>query len=161
MSGPRVGLPYSGPMAKHRDRHGRGIRGRVAFPNPWTGTPAPLRSHQTKAEFFTMAVHEALAHVAANCPRALVGVDVGVEDVPTIQPAWAPHRVPLAYAVSGTPDAHAQVVLYRRPLERRAQTRRGLRILVLRTLIEQLGDVTGIPADELDPEQRREDEDWD
>lgn len=148
-------------MAGHRDSHGRGIRGRLAFPNPWTGSPAPLRVRQTRAEFFTMAVHEALASVADDCPRALVGVDVGIEDVPTIQAAWAPDRVPLAAAVSGTPTTHAQIVLYRRPLERRATTRRGLRILVLRTLVEQLGEVTGIPADEIDPSGRRSDDDWD
>lgn len=106
-----------------------------------------------------MVVHQAVAHIAEHCPRALVGVDIGVEDVPTVQPAWAPHRVPLAFAVTGTPDAHAQVVLYRRPLEHRARTRRGLYILVLRTLIEQLSDVTGIAPDELDPAQHRDD-DW-
>lgn len=148
-------------MAKHRDRHGRGLRGRLALPNPWTGSPVPLRARQTRAEFFVMTVHEAVASVAADCPRALVGVDVGVEDVPGVQAAWAPDRVPLAAAVSGTPDAHAQIVLYRRPLERRARTRRGLRALVFRTLVEQLGEVTGIPGDELDPARRREDDDWD
>lgn len=108
-----------------------------------------------------MAVHEALSSVADDCPRALVGVDVGVEDVPTVTAAWAPDRVPLAAAVSGTPGTPAQVVLYRRPLERRARTRRGLRILVFRTLVEQLAEVTGIPGDELDPARRREDDDWD
>lgn len=148
-------------MLRHRDRHGRGLRGRLALPNPWTGSPAPLRARQTKAEFFTMSVHQALASVADDCPRALVGVDVGIEDVPTIQAAWAPDRVPLAAAISGTPGTNAQIVLYRRPLERRAHTRRGLRILVLRTLVEQLGEVTGIPADEIDPSRRREDDDWD
>lgn len=107
-----------------------------------------------------MAVHEAVASVADHCPRGLLGVDVGVEDVPTITAAWAPDRVPLAAAVSGTPGTHAQVVLYRRPLERRARTRRGLRILVFRTLVEQLSEVTGIPSDELDPTGRRTDDDW-
>ena len=148
-------------MAKHRDRHGRGIRGRLAFPNPWTGSPVPLRAKQSRAEYFTLCVHQALAGIADDCPRALVVVDVGIEDVPTIQPSWAPDRVPLAAAVSRTPTANAQIVLYRRPLEHRARTRRGLRILVLRTLVEQLGDVTGIPAEELDPSGRRSDDDWD
>lgn len=148
-------------MAKHRDRHGRGIRGSLAQPNAWTGSSAPLRQRRTRAEFFTMAVHEALASVADACPRALAVVDVGIEDVPTIMAAWAPDRVPLAAAVTGTPNAHAQIVLFRRPLERRATTRRGLRILVFRTLVEQLGEVTGISGDELDPSRRRDDDDWD
>ena len=148
-------------MLRHRDRQGRGNRGRLALPNPWTGVPAPLRARQNRAAAFTMAVHEAIATVAADCPRALVGVDIGIEDVPTLPPAWAPDRVPLAAAVSGTPGTHAQIVLYRRPLEHRARTRHGLRTLVFRALVEQLGEVTGIPADELDPGHRREDDDWD
>ncbi len=148
-------------MASPRDRHGRGIRGRLAAPNPWTGSAAPVRARQSPGEFFTMVVHEALAAVSADCPRALVGVDVGIEDVPPVTTGWEFGRVPLAAAVSGTPDAHAQIVIYRRPLERRARSRRGLRVLVLRTLVEQLGEVTGIPAAELDPTGRREDDDWD
>jgi len=138
-------------MVKHRDRHGRGLRGRLAWPNPYTGAAAPLRGRQSRAEYFTLCVHDALAQVSDHCPRALASVDVGVEEVPTIIPVWAPHRVPLAAAVSPTPGRNGQVVVFRRPLERRARTRRGLRILVFRTIVEQLSEATGIPVDEIDP----------
>lgn len=149
-------------MPGRRDRHARGLRGRLAFPNPYTGAPVPLRSRQTKAEFFTLTVHDALAQISDHCPRALAGMDVGVEDVPGVLPAWAPHRVPLAAAVSPTPTANGQVVVYRRPLERRARTRAGLRILVFRTIVEQLSEATGIPVDEIDPHGHRGDgDDWD
>ena len=146
-------------MAKHRDRHARGLRGRLAQPNPWTGAPVPLRSHPGKAEFFTRCVSDSLAQVGEHCPRALQGVDVGIEEVPTLQPAWAPDRVPLAAAVSGTPGVPAQIVVFRRPLERRAATRKGLRILVFRTIVEQLSGLTGIPVDEIDPSGHRDDDD--
>lgn len=146
-------------MVKHRDRHGRGLRGRLAWPNPYTGVSAPLRARQTRADFFTSCVHDALGRISASCPRALESVDVGIEDVPTIEPSWAPHRVPLAAALSTTPTTNGQIVIYRRPLKRRSTNRRELRTLVFRTIVEQLSEVTGISADELDPTGRRND-DW-
>lgn len=146
-------------MSKRRDRHHRGMRGRLALPNAYTGAPVPLRGRQGKAEFFTMCVHDALAQISDHCPRALATMDIGVEDVPTMIPAWAPHRVPLAAAVSATVSTNGQVVVYRRPLERRAHTRAGLRILVFRTIVEQLSEATGISVDEIDPYGHRGNDD--
>lgn len=150
-------------MGSRRDRHNRGLRGRLALPNPYTGHPVPLRMRQNKADFFMMCVHDALAQISDHCPAALAGIDVGIEDVPGALPAWAPNRVPLATALSATPTTNGQVVVYRRPLERRARTRRGLRILVFRTIVEQLSEATGIGVDEIDPLGHRgsEDDDWD
>ena len=51
------------------------------------------------------------------------------------------------------------MVVYRRPLERRAATRKGLRILVFRTLVEQISGITGIGLDELDPNGHRDTDD--
>jgi hypothetical protein len=45
-----------------------------------------------------------------------------------------------------------QVVVYRRPIEHRAVSRRGLRILVYRTIVEQLSALTGRSVNEIDPE---------
>ncbi|WP_040161539.1 metallopeptidase family protein [Nigerium massiliense] len=146
-------------MLKRRDRHGRGRRGPAAWPNPHTNGVVPLRARQSPQVFFTRCVSDALAQIAESCPRALVGVDVGIEDVPTINAAWAPSRVPLAAAVTATPTKNGQVVVYRRPIERRAATRRGIRILVYRTIVEQLANITAIPTDEIDPSGGRDD-DW-
>lgn len=148
-------------MAHRRERHGRGLRGPLALPNPLTGNAVPLRSRPQRAEFFTACVSGALGRLTASCPRALVGIDVGVEDVPVVAGPWSRDRVPLAAAIGPEPPAHGQVVLYRRPLEHRARTRKGLRILVFRTLVEQLHALTAIPMEELDPEGWAADEDWD
>lgn len=148
-------------MLKHRDRHNRGMRGRLAWPNPYTGAPVPLRSRQTKAQFFVMCVHDALAQIQEHCPQALASMDVGIEDVPDVAVGWTQDRVPLAAAVSALPDRNGQVVVFRRPLERRARTRQGLRILVFRTIVEQLSEATGIPVDDIDPDGHRADDDWD
>ena len=138
-------------MSRLRDRHARGFRGQIARPNAYTGSPVPVSAGQSRSEFFAVCVQDALAQVSDHCPRALASMDVGVEDVPSAFPVWAPQRVPLASAASATPTVNGQVVLYRRPLERRARTRPGLRILVFRTLVEQLSEATGIPTDEIDP----------
>mgnify|MGYP001616188673 CR=1 FL=1 len=149
-------------MLSHRDRHNRGLRGRLAWPNPYTGAPVPMRARQTKAQFFVTCVQDALGQIQQHCPRALASMDVGIEDVPDVGIAWTQDRVPLAAAVSALPDQNGQVVVFRRPLERRARTRHGLRILVFRTIVEQLSEATGIPVDEIDPNGHREaDDDWD
>jgi len=72
--------------------------------------------------------------------------------VPFLQTAWSGDQVPLAAALDGDDDRLRQVVVYRRPLEHRAATRRGLRILVYRTIVEQLSALTGRPVDEIDPD---------
>jgi len=150
-------------VVKSRDRHGRGFRGRLAWPNPYTGSAVPLRTRPAAEAFFAGCVSDAVARINRACPRALAAVDVGIEDVPTIDATWAPSRVPLAAALSPTLATNGQIVLYRRPLEHRAATRKGLGILVYRTLVEQLAGVTGIPVDEIDPSGHRDDDDpgWD
>lgn len=146
-------------MLSSRDRHGRGIRSRLAYPNAYTGAPVPLRVRQRPEDFFADCVSDAVTQIQQACPQALAAMDIGIEDVPTIEPSWAPYQVPLAAALTATPTTNGQVVVYRRPLERRASTRRGLRILVYRTIVEQLASVTGYSVDEIDPDGHRDADD--
>ncbi|WOP18715.1 metallopeptidase family protein [Raineyella sp. LH-20] len=138
--------------SRRRDRHGRGIRGPLALPNPWTGRPVRAPQAPDDREFFATALAEAIAAIAANHPRVLDGISVGMEDVPDLPASWAHDSVPLAAAVESPDGRAAEVVLYRRPLQLRAASREGLRILVRRTLVEQLAVVTGLTPDEIDPE---------
>lgn len=116
----------------------------------------PIVSRNSRSAFFTRCVTDALAQVSEHCPAALVGVDVGIEEIPTVQPAWAEHPIPLAAAVSATPNRPAQVVVFRRPIEHRAATRHELRLLVFRTIVDQLSELTGIPVDQIDPNAHRD-----
>lgn len=124
----------------------------MALPNPLSGRPARPPRPVTKSDFFTDAVTGAVERIARQCPEALVGVTFGVEDVPVLQTAWSGDRVPLAAALEADADRMAQVVVYRRPLEHRAATRRGLSILVYRTIVEQLSALTGRSVNEIDPD---------
>jgi len=103
-------------------------------------------------------MQDAVGRVTESCPRVLVGVDLGIEEVPNLVAHWTGDRVPLALAVEASVDRPAQIVLYRRPLEHRASSRQGLRILVHRTLVEQLSALTGVPTSEIDPLGDNDDE---
>jgi hypothetical protein len=138
--------------SRRRDRHGRGLRGPLSLASPLTGGRIQPPRPTTKADFFSDAVHAAVERVAAQCPDALVGITFGIEDVPHFDTAWSGDQVPLAAALEATPDRPGQVVVYRRPLEHRAVSRRGLRILVYRTVVEQLSALTGRSVTEIDPD---------
>lgn len=125
------------------------MRGALAAPNPLTGAPMPTPYRSAGAAFFADCLRGSLARIAHICPRALEGVGVGFEDVPTLTDAWY-DSVPLAAAVSARPGSPAQVVLYRRPIEHRAVGRRELARLVHRTIVEQLSALTGIDTAEID-----------
>ena len=138
--------------SQRRDRHGRGLRGPLALPNALTVRRARPPSPASKSDFFSEAVHDAVDRVGLQCPDVLVGITFGIEDVPHFDMAWAGDQVPLAAAVEATADQPGQVVVYRRPLEHRAMSRRGLRILVYRTIVEQLSALTGRSVEEIDPD---------
>ncbi len=137
---------------RRRDRHQRGLRGPLALPNPYGGRARPPRPAGRSA-FFDDAVHAAVDRIAVSCPDALVGVTFGIEDVPDLPVSWAGDRVPLAAAVEADAERMARVVVYRRPLEHRAASRRGLQILVHRTIVEQLAALTGRPVSDFAPDE--------
>jgi zinicin-like metallopeptidase len=139
-------------MSSRRDRHERGLRGPLVLPNRLGVRRAAPPRPATRVAFFDAAVDAAVDRVSRQCPEALVGITVGVEDVPNFDPSWAGGRVPLASAVEASGARPAQVVLYRRPLEHRAASRQGLRILVYRTVVEQLSALTGRSVEEIDPD---------
>ena len=153
--GQAVGAKASGRrtrvgVVKSRDRHGRGLRGVLAAPNPLTGAPMPVPYRSAGAGFFADCLRGSLARITETRPEVLVGVEVGFEDVPTLTDGWY-DSVPLAAAVSARPGSPAQVVLYRRPIEHRTTGRRELARLIHRTIVEQLSALTGIETSEIDP----------
>lgn len=127
------------------------MRGPLALPNPYTGRPVKLRRRPTRAEAFERSVHEALERVRRSCPQALLGVEIAVQEVPVVGTGWDTDEVPLAMATEPGGGAPARVVLFRRPIEHRAEDAVLLALLVHGTLVEQLAVVTGIDVDVIDP----------
>ncbi len=96
---------------------------------------------------------ESVRHLMTTCPEVITAIDIGVEDVPTGAMSWdLVDRVPLAAAMESSTTRPARIVLFRRPLERRASSRAELRELVHYTLVEQLSGLTGRSMPDLDPD---------
>lgn len=142
---------------RRRDPHGRGLRGPIALPNPLTGGPVRPAQPASRIAYFSECVSDSLDRIGEHCPEALRRITFGVEDVPTLDRSWVGERVPLAAAVAGGPQEFARVVVYRRPLEHRARNRQGLRILVHRTIVEQVATLTGLEIATIDPDAAEDD----
>lgn len=78
-------------------------------------------------------------------------VEFGVEETPMVPADWSAATVPLASIVPGTGTEHARLVVFRRPIELRAETPADLSALVLTVLVEQVSELLGRPPEEIDP----------
>jgi predicted Zn-dependent protease with MMP-like domain len=142
---------------RRRDRHGRGLRG------PLAPTSSPL--YRSRAERFDELVLQAVAQLEPRWENELSGVEFAVEEVPADdQPALGiavddPDPVPLARLEQAWADAQdpahparpARIVLYRRPLQARADGEEELSELVLDVVIEEFARLLGIDPQAIDP----------
>jgi predicted Zn-dependent protease with MMP-like domain len=60
--------------------------------------------------------------------------------------------VPLASLVPATGSTPPRLVLYRRPIEHRAETPADLDALLLTVVVEQVADYLGVPAEDVHPD---------
>ncbi|MGC5029793.1 metallopeptidase family protein [Micromonospora sp. DT229] len=138
-----------GSRRGHRDRHGRGLRGRLV--------PATVPLARTKAEIFDELVLDTVETLERRFAKELAGVEFAVEDVPPELNVYDSDvledgEVPLARLLPGRPgrqEVPPRIVLYRRPLEFRAMDREDLADLVHDVIIEQVANLLGIDPDEL------------
>lgn len=78
-------------------------------------------------------------------------VEYAVEDTPQIPDDWSPGTVPLSSLVRGTGATPTRLVLFRRPIEHRCENRTELEALVLTVVVEQVAELLGIDAEQVDP----------
>ncbi|MEP6695449.1 MAG: metallopeptidase family protein [Pseudonocardiales bacterium] len=136
---------------RHRDRRGRGMRGRLVPPT------SPLS--RSRAQQFDDLVLDAVDDLERRWPAELKEVEFAVEDVPPELPDFDSDvvedgSVPLArlLQVPGrATDAPPRIVLYRRPLEARALDRDDLGDLVHDVVVEQVAHLLGKDPDDVDP----------
>jgi predicted Zn-dependent protease with MMP-like domain len=145
-------------LRKRRDRRGRGVRG-LLF-------PATLPAARSRSERFDAIVLDALEPIDERWHSELERLDVAVDEVPEItdsDPAtvtWGSDvvedgKVPLARLIPAGVDrtglpTRARIVLYRRPLENRAQGGGDLSDLVHEVLVEQVASYLGVDPDLID-----------
>lgn len=129
-----------------RDRRGRGMRGPGVLPAR-LGTPA-LRTHRERFDDLVLAV---VAEVDDRWQDRLGLVEYAVEETPHLPDDWSPDTVPLSSLVRGSGTEPTRLVLFRRPIEHRAETRTDLEALVRTVVVEQVAELLGLDASEVDP----------
>lgn len=132
---------------RRRDRRGRGLRGPLL--------PATLPGARSRAEQFDDEVLAAVERVERRWSDALAGVEFGVEDVPPSAPApWEDGSVPLGryFPADALAGLSHRVVLYRRPIETRAEDARELRELIRDVVVEQVAHLLSKKPEEVDPD---------
>lgn len=78
-------------------------------------------------------------------------IEFAVEETPLVPDDWTEEPVPLASLVRGSGAEPTRLVLFRRPIELRCETRSDLAALVLTVLAEELSVLLGRPPEEVDP----------
>jgi hypothetical protein len=113
-----------------RDRHGRGLRGRLV--------PATVPLARTKAEIFDDLVLDTVEGLERRYAKELAGVEFAVEDVP-----------PELNVYDSDVLEDGEVPLARLLPEFRAMDREDLADLVHDVIIEQVANLLGVDPDEL------------
>jgi predicted Zn-dependent protease with MMP-like domain len=136
--------PDVAPRRRRRDRRGRGVRGPLLHPR--------LPAHRTRAERFDDAVLQSLNTLQSDWGEQLGVIEFASEDVPPSDPApWETGGVALARCFAADGDLPARVVLYRRPIEGRANGSRELSMIVHEIVVEQLSHLWHKRPGEIDP----------
>ncbi|MDN4175017.1 metallopeptidase family protein [Nocardioides sp. SOB77] len=138
--------PSSPRGPRRRDRRGRGMRGPGVLPR----TPGRPET-RTARERFDDLVLAVVTEVDGRWADRLGVVEYAVEDAPDLPDDWDPATVPLGSAVRGTGDAPSRVVVFRRPIEHRAESRSELDALVLTVVVEQVADLLNVDPQVIDP----------
>ena len=125
------------------------MRGPSVLPGPLTpsGVPA-VRSPKASFDAMVLSVVEDLEE---RWHDELGLVEFAVEEAPMVPDDWDADRVPLASLVRGSAGRPTRLVLFRRPIELRSETRGDLSAMVLTVLVEQVSELLGRSPEEIDP----------
>ena len=122
------------------------MRGPAVFPDR-PGVPAGPTARQR----FDDLVLSVVSDLEARWAERLGLVEYAVEDTPVIPDDWQADQVPLSSLIRGSGTRPARLVLFRRPIEHRCETRGDLEAMVLTVLVEQVAELLGLPPEDVDP----------
>jgi predicted Zn-dependent protease with MMP-like domain len=105
----------------------------------------------TKRERFDALALAIVTSVDRRWQDELGLVEYAVEDAPQIPDDWETDQVPLSSLVRGSGARPTRLVLFRRPIEHRAETRADLEALLLTVVVEQVAELLGIDPERVDP----------
>lgn len=140
---------------RHRDRHGRGMRGPLL--------PASLPAFRTRSEKFEELVVDSAERLRELWPEALARAEYLVEEVPgqleeLIASGGPAPLGKFSQAVAATADSPAQapiIAIYRHPVEDLCDTAGQVRELVHEVMIEQVAGLLNMDPEAIDPLFRR------
>src|ERR1700751_3407308 len=143
------------PQVRRRDRHGRGLRGRLVPPR------GPL--YRARSQKFDDMVLDAVARLESRWEAELEGVEFAVQEVPEADELVDDSMpLPLARTVPATPGAgdppppatRARLAGYRRPLVPGSEGDAWLSELVFDVVVEEFANFLGLDPDTVDPGYR-------
>ncbi|WP_300406321.1 metallopeptidase family protein [Nocardioides sp.] len=129
-----------------RDRHGRGPRGPAVLAGP-NGAP----KQRTSRDRFDDLVLAVVTDIESRWERHLGLVEYAVEDAPQVPDDWDSGTVPLSSLVRGSGSRPTRLVVFRRPIEHRSDSRSDLEAMVLTVVVEQVAELLGIDPEVVDP----------
>lgn len=114
-----------------------------------TSRPGEPRGRSARERFdaVTLAV---VADLERRWHDRLGLVEYAVEDTPQIPDDWDSRAVPLSSLIRGSGTTPTRLVLFRRPIEHRCETRADLDALVLTVLVEQVAELLGMRPEDVD-----------
>lgn len=125
------------------------MRGPAVLPGPLS--PRGVPSARTPEQVFDEIVLTVVQRLEERWHRELGLVEFAVEETPLLPDDWDAPTVPLASMVPGTGGRPTRLVLFRRPIELRCETRGDLTAMVLTVLVEQVAELLGRAPEEIDP----------
>jgi len=125
------------------------MRGPAVLPGPLTPHGSPLA--RSPREVFDAAVLHAVRSLEERWHDRLGLIEFAVEETPIVPEDWSADSVPLASLVRGSGATPTRLVVFRRPIELRCETRGDLDALVLTVLVEQVSELLGLPPEEIHP----------
>jgi predicted Zn-dependent protease with MMP-like domain len=126
------------------------MRGPAVYP-PALGGVRSLPPRPTRRERFDEIVLAIGTEVERRWTKELGPVEYAVEDTPLLPHDWGQQAAPLSSLVRGNADRPHRMVLFRRPIEHRCTGREELEALILTLIVEQIAELLGIDADDVDP----------
>jgi predicted Zn-dependent protease with MMP-like domain len=126
-----------------RDRHGRGLRGPLA--------PRGVPLARTRAQRFEDLVLDAVTRLEGRWEAQLSAVDFAVEEVPLGPLPGDADSVPLSRLHPAQPGRQARIVVYRRPVQARADGEDELAALISDVVVEEIARLLGMDPEDVDP----------
>ena len=105
---------------------------------------------RTARQRFDDLVLGIVQEVDARWSEKLGLVEYAVEDIPVLPPDWHERQVPISSMIRGKGGEPSRIVFFRRPMERRSETRTDLEAMVLTVVVEQIAELLGLPPEDVD-----------